>query len=301
MIDVQPILRKIQRALYNLRCKRVLDTAPLQIRDNGVTILSMVCHRDMIMYLVAAKSFYRRLGFGSFVIIDDGSLTPGDREILEYHLGLPRMIHKDVVSTLGCPKGGTWERLLKILDLTHSSYVIQLDADTLTLGSIEAVKNCVQENASFTLGTKEGQFFVSVTDAAESAQKVPGTHLQDVAERSLRHLRGSESLKYVRGCSGFAGFAKGSASREKAVEFSKQMTTLLSARWSEWGSEQVTSNYIVANSSKAAVLPYPAYCAYRTDSSLEGVEFLHFLGSARYERGVYSRLSRSIIDMLQHA
>src|ERR1039458_8290527 len=136
MIDTQSIRRKFQRTLHNLRCRGILKTAPLQIRDNGVKILSMVCHRDLIMYLVAAKSFYCKLGFGSFVVIDDGSLTAGDREILERHLSLPQIVHKDVVSTVGCPKGGTWERLLKILDLTHSSYVIQLDADTLTLGPI---------------------------------------------------------------------------------------------------------------------------------------------------------------------
>ena len=162
MIDMQPILRKFQRGLHDLRCRQILTTAPLLIRDNGVKILSMVCHRDLIMYLVAAKSFYKKLGFGSFIVIDDGSLTASDRKILEHHLSLREIIHKDVISTVGCPKGGTWERLLKILDLTNSSYVIQLDADTLTLGPIEVVKQCVQDNASFTLGTREGQFFVSV-------------------------------------------------------------------------------------------------------------------------------------------
>ena len=298
MIGVQPILRKFQRALHDWRCQEILKTAPLHTSDNGVKILSMVCHRDMIMYLVAAKSFHHKLGFGSFVIIDDGSLTKNDREILSRHLGLPQIIHKDVISTLDCPKGGTWERLLKILDLTFSSYVIQLDADTLTLGRMAAVIRCAQDNVSFTLGTKEGQFFVSTAEAAATANKAPGTHVQDVAERNLRQLTSSKPLKYVRGCSGFAGFAKGSASLELAVEFSKRMTTLLGARWNEWGSEQVTSNYVVANSLNARVLPYPAYCCYRTDSNPKGAEFLHFIGSARYERGVYSRLSQSVIKTL---
>ena len=76
------------------------------------------------------------------------------------------------------------------------------------------------------------------------------------------------------------------------------MTTLLDVRWSEWGSEQVTSNYIVANSPSAIVLPYPAYGAFRTDSGVEGVEFLHFIGKARYAAGVYGRLSQSIIKSL---
>ena len=149
MIDIQPILRRFQRAQNNARSRGILKTAPLQIRDNGVKILSMVCHRDIVMYLVAAKSLYQRLGFGSFIVVDDGSLTADDRQILTRHLN-PQIIHIDVISTAGCPKGGTWERLLKILDFTDASYVIQLDADTLTLGPIEDVRRCVQENVSFT-------------------------------------------------------------------------------------------------------------------------------------------------------
>jgi hypothetical protein len=277
-------------------CAGILDTAPLAIRPAPVKILSMVCHRDVILYLVAAKSFYRRLGQGSFVLIDDGSLTAADRAIFAAHLGGPQIVPIADVSTHGCPRGGTWERLIRILELARDDYVIQLDADTLTVGALADVRACVAANRSFTLGTNAGRDFVGAWDAAKSAQTKPGNHLQDVAERAMDRLRDARSLRYVRGCSGFAGFAKEGVRLELVRDFSAQMAVLLNERWTEWGSEQVTSNFAVANSANAMVLPYPAYGGFGDDPG--GLEFLHFIGSVRYDDGLYTRLSRAFIKSL---
>ncbi len=47
----------------------------------------------------------------------------------------------------GCQRGGTWERLLYLLDRSETEYAIQLDADTLTVGddADEAVRG-IQTN-----------------------------------------------------------------------------------------------------------------------------------------------------------
>ena len=92
----------------------------------------MVSHRDLIMYFVAIRSLYAQIGEGAIAIIDDGSLTAADTEILHRLLGGPQIIRADQIDTGACPRGGTWERLLHILDLSSSRYVIQLDSDTLT-------------------------------------------------------------------------------------------------------------------------------------------------------------------------
>ena len=56
-------------------CRRVLDLPPLEIREAPLTFVSMVSHRDLVMYLVAIRSLYAQIGEGTITIIDDGSLT----------------------------------------------------------------------------------------------------------------------------------------------------------------------------------------------------------------------------------
>ena len=100
-------------------CREVLGTRPLRIRPSNLRILSMVSHTDLIMYLVAVKSFYKRIGEGEIIIINDGSLTAADCEVLSDHLGSPKLIHITDVNTNGFPIGGCWERILTILDLLN--------------------------------------------------------------------------------------------------------------------------------------------------------------------------------------
>lgn len=73
------------------------------------------------------------------------------------------------------------------------------------------------------------------------------------------------------------------------------MSALLGARWSEWGTEQVSSNYVVANSPDARVLPYPKYACFDLDMDPERSAFLHFIGTHRFERGVYAALANRVI------
>ena len=54
------------------------------------------------------------------------------------------------------------------------------------------------------------------------------------------------------------------------------MTAELGSRWTEWGTEQVTSNYVVANSPEAMVLPYPKYACFDLNMDpAESVFLLH--------------------------
>src|SRR3546814_3798335 len=70
-------------------------------------------------------------------------------------------------------------------------------------------------------------------------------HIQGVVESILTQLRipDLEHPRYVRGCSGFAGFARGN-NRRIATAFSQAVSTLVGPqRWKEWGtrSEEHTS------------------------------------------------------------
>ena len=222
----------------------------------------MVSHVDLIMYLVAVKSFYKRVGEGKIIIINDGSLTPADCDVLSNHLGSPTFIHIADVDTGGFPKGGCWERILTILDLLNEFYVIQLDSDTLTRNDVPEVLECVHFNRSFTLGTGQGKKLVWLPEASKQARAFHGTHVQDEAERNFFRFPDAEHKRYVRGSAGFAGFAKGAQSRSAAAAFSQKMTEFIGKKWTDWGSEQVTSNYLVANAPEAVVLPHPKYACF---------------------------------------
>ena len=68
----------IKREKFNWKCKPILGTDPLNIEKDKVIILSMLQHSDIIMYLLAIKSFYQHFPRGEIVILNDGTLTDKD-------------------------------------------------------------------------------------------------------------------------------------------------------------------------------------------------------------------------------
>src|SRR5690348_10229871 len=125
--------------VHNRCIAEITDTPPVQTMDTGVMLFSMLRHSDVLMYLVAIKSVYSRLGPSLVTVLDDGSLTEMDRELLQAHLSGIRFLNINTVDTESFPKGGTWERLLSVINLTNDHYVIQVDADIVALGQLEDV------------------------------------------------------------------------------------------------------------------------------------------------------------------
>jgi hypothetical protein len=290
------IRRQLARTRFERQCRAVRASPPLRIVPAPLTILSMVSHADVVMYLIAIKSLYRRLGRGGILIIDDGSLTDADRALLTTHLSAPTIVALSTLATGPCPKGGTWERLVLILDRTAEEYVIQLDSDTLAVEGLDEVAECVEANRPFTLGTRMGQEFVSLREAGERIAGLAGDHVQMLAERAFGRFADADRRRYVRGSSGFAGFARGGFRRADLEAFSAEMTGLIGGdKWAEWGSEQVSSNYVVANSPHARVLPYPKYACFDLRMDPARSAFLHFIGTNRFDRGVYAALANRVM------
>lgn len=105
---------------------------------------------------------------------------------------------------------------------------------------------------------------------------------------------------YVRGCSGFAGFAPSSITIEDIQSFSSAMENLLGpAKWSEWGSEQVTSNYLVANQPGANILPIDTYPFWKNGKNISNARLIHFFGTHRFESGQYIKSAKDIITDIQ--
>lgn len=294
------IYSRLKKKWFHLAARGICNTRQIKCDPNSnVLILSQLYPPDLIMYLLAAKSFSRFLSPREFVIIDD-KLSQKDRDLLCKHFEQIRFVSITEVSSTSCPKGGTWERLLSIAELSADHYVIQLDADTLTLSNPVEVLQCVCENRSFTLGTSSGKEITTLSRASQFASQHLSEHVQIQSELAMDKYPGSEALSYVRGCSGFAGFAAGYLKTSMVEDFSSNMISLLGAKkWAEWGSEQVTSNFLVANAPGAVILPVANYPFWAPGIDSGDAKLLHFVGTHRYHAGKYANLARSVIAELQ--
>jgi len=292
---------RVRRYRFAGACKGVLRAAPVALdASSNLVVLSQVQHKDVLLLLLAVKSFARQVRPRTVCVLNDGSLSANDRAVLREHIPGVNLLELAEFRSAICPPGGTWERLLAIASLVRDHYVIQLDSDTLTIGLIEEVRHCIERQSAFALGTWNNQKIETMRERCETARKLAhqtDSHVQVVAEANLDKLDDFESLRYVRGCSGFAGFARQSFTREFVEAISGQMQAAIGAKWSEWGSEQVMSNIVIANIPNAIVLPHPKYAdCHKMQPAV--TEFIHFIGSCRFDDGNYARLGAQLIARL---
>lgn len=301
------VLRKVREYRFLRACHAVLLTPPARVREDGVVIFSMIGTKVLLPYLVAAKSFHAQLGRGRFAILDDGTLSQTDKAVLAYHLGNPVITPIAAVRTGPCPRGGTWERLLTILDLRKADYVIQLDSDIVALGPVPEINAAIDAGRSFTLRGEEGAEIVPLrgmtgrTGNARNASNARRQHVQSAIEQAMACVQivGRPDLRYVRGCSGFAGFAPSEEGRVLAEGFSQEAVRLLgSEHWAEWGSEQVTSSFVIANEPDAILLPYRRYLNFWNEPVSAEAALVHFIGTYRYHCGAYLAAARRAIASL---
>lgn len=294
--------RDWHKARFEAVARRVFDTPPLQMTGDSPIFVSQLRERDVAAYLLAIKSLYRRIGSGRVCVLNDGSLTADSRVLLAQHLPALDVVDISTIDTGPCPRGGTWERLCKIIELSQERYVIQVDADTLTVADVPEVRECWKQRVPFLLGTGAG---LAVSTAAEVAEMVQGwikrygwsdLSLSVEAEAALGRLPNPHGVAYVHASSGFAGFAPGMIKLKDLYKFSGYMTDLIGPeRWHAWGSEQIASNYVLANVPGAVVLPYRRYACVEPGTPVEGRVFLHFLGTYRYEKPSYRHGARRVL------
>ncbi len=288
---------------HNGVCRPILDTGPIIPAEDGLIIFSMIGTKVLLPYLVAVKSLWHQLRRGRIMILDDGSLTDADKAILNHHCATPEIISINGIDCGKFPVGGTWERLLTILDRRSDDYIIQLDSDTVTIGALDEVQAAIRANRSFTLlGGPECE--VGLLSCHDFTQKFcpdgpKGEHIQYVMEANMATLPHAQSWCYIRGCSGFTGFAKRDSDRHLAAEFASAMEALLDRKAMHiWGTEQVTSSFLIANEQDPLLLPYARHMNYWGEPWQDDMRFLHFVGAHRYTRSAYRDTTRSVLDNL---
>ena len=280
--------RKLWYWRFNRAISGILDTPPLVLQDAPWTFVSMVSPRDVPMYVLSMKAFYRRVGQGRAIAIIDRDTPQDSLETMRRHIqGIEFKVLEDI-ETGPCQRGGTWERILHILDLAEDRYIVQIDADVLAVADdVSEVVACMEANQAFT--TADRHVLHSMRDAAELARGIQGNYIGEVSERLFDQYPGHETLRYVRGSSGLAGFARGGFPRSEMERFHREMEKLVGeTRWKEWGTEQCASNFAVANSPGAVVLPYPAYASYAGTTPHPDTKCFHFIGTWRFDNGVFA-------------
>ena len=284
--------------MHHHRIAAIERSPQLQAQATGLMYLSQICHRDVRSWLVAIKSVSHAVGPGEFTVLDDGSLTKNDYQLLRRHVEGLRILPNAAVPMEGCPTGGCWERLMAILTLRSNYYVVQVDADLVAKLPLSEVTAAIAANRAFTLSGEQGVAVTTAREAAERARLVKYAHVQVAAEQLLDRIPGSNELRYARGCAGFAGFPR-SVSPSTITAFSDFMRRNLGDLWNVWGSEQVASNFLIANSgTDPLLLPWDRFPAFGLSRDISRAALIHFVGSHRYAGGVYTRMSKAAIRRL---
>jgi hypothetical protein len=251
-------------------------------------------------YLLAIKSIYLRIKEGSIFIIDDGSLTGNDLALLREHFSDVTFIRAKDVDTGQCPTGGTWERLNVIATLAKDFYVVQVDSDLLAIKPLPEIIDAFNRNIAFTQSGEPSSKFIDFEEASTNAYAQAGDHIQVLAERALAAVKLPHGRRYVRGCSGFAGFPRGMDLQPVVQAFSVQMANLIGQdTWSKWGSEQVTSNYVIANCQGAMLLDPWLYLVHWAGRDSSSARLIHFVGTFRHRFGTYVREAKRVVAELE--
>jgi hypothetical protein len=284
---------RFDRAVQALRA-----TPPTPRGQAPFATLSMVRSRDVLPYLMAIKSFAHFAGPERIVLIADPTLTEEDRRLVRRHVPHVEILAAESFRHPALPQGGTWERLAAIAALNDECSIVQLDADTLTFGHPTEVVEAACAGRTFVIRSEAGVEIVDLGSASRdgACRQARTGHIQAAAEARLAELPGSESLRYVRGCSGFTGFGRGALTPHRLYEVSAHMRAIHGPRWDEWGTEQVTSNLLAASATGAFMLPHPRYC--NADSLAASTIFVHYIGYVRFRTRDYERRARQMIRQL---
>jgi len=289
------VLQEINKIHFNYTATGILNTSPIEYKyDNKVVIVTMVGHSTVNMYLVAIKSFILQFGYGSIEVINDGSLTNEDIDIIKYHIPNITFFNAVDVDTLTCPTYISWKRLLRIAELAKNSYVIQLDSDTVSLAALIDIHDKVQANEGFLIGSERWSKGVDVNFLNIIVSYWKNNHVQARAEEIFKDIEFfSDGTKYLRACAGFCGYPKNFASTSEIENLSSQIEEKIGKKWHEWGSEQTATMCLISKTPNASVLPWPKYQNFMeplANGTIHSASFIHFIGSNRYKKGMYRNL-----------
>jgi hypothetical protein len=292
---INRIRTDIIKALYRRSIHQILQTPPLKPGNLPFIALSMVHQRDVLSYLVAIKSFAMHTHPARVVIVCDPTIGDQEKAIFKTHIPHAELREATDFQDPRIPKGGAWERLSAITQYSPEAYVVQLDADTVTTAAIPEIVAAITRQQGFVIRDNPDQGIEPLAQTAQRARHWPSVHVQAIAEQVMVDA-GVKGRFYIRGCSGFTGFASDKMLGEEFFDFAVKMHKKIGDVWTTWSSEQVTSNYLVANQTNTIPLPPNKYASAKHMTS--EAAFIHFIGSERYKNRSYEKTSLAVIPKL---
>ncbi len=298
------LVQRWNKLLFDRNSRRIRTTRPLAYQtDDNIVVASMVGSASLDMYLIAIKSFMKNFGDARVEAINDGSLSADDLEILRHHIPGISISNASEVDTHSCPSYSSWKRLFRIVELSQSAYVVQLDSDIIATGPLAEVYNCARDNRAFMIADGRWRETVHIDFMAAYAREWPQRHPQAMTERLMQQLSWfSAGDTYLRGCAGFAGYPRGSLSVDRVIRLSSEIEALIGAEvWRDWGSEQTATNCLLSKTPSPCVLPWPRYQNYlfpRDNGNVEATALIHFIGSSRFADSRYRQLMKQLIKQM---
>lgn len=294
--------RRVKKYMLNHTLKSVLDTPAVDaIQDADVVLVTQLQSSDLLAYLVAVKSVLRNFESAAVKVVSDG-LSEDDKKLLSTHIRHIEFKSIDDVDTDGLPRGGCWERLVTMIKESQHRFALQVDSDIVAPGPLPLLADYVKNNTAFALANKVNTGVLTLSEVSEWILQHEGPeigHVQKAAELNLAKLPNPDTRKYAKATAAFAGFPKGECRLDDLKQFSLEMEAMLGVKeWKAWGSEQVASNYIIANCKKAEILPYPDYVNHNPDRYPEEGKLFHFYGTYRFHGGRYREQAKRTIASL---
>jgi len=106
---------KLNRYRFYEACKQIFVTAPVTATTTEpVAVLTQLQHKDVILFLLAIKTFAKHIPLAKVFIINDDSLNNDDLITLRKHIPIADFYDAKQFAESAYPTGGTWERLLAI-------------------------------------------------------------------------------------------------------------------------------------------------------------------------------------------
>ncbi|MBN1378515.1 MAG: hypothetical protein JXA04_04710 [Gammaproteobacteria bacterium] len=260
----------------NFIFRKILKTRPLPCKPTSdVNYISLVCHRDVNICLLAVKSFLRFYDNVRVTLQDDGSLTPGDITKFEHHIpGVAVLSRSDADKKI--------ERLLnqELFDMrSHDvSFLKLLDVNLLFDGR----KIVADSDILFLRRPTEIIDWIETKNAPPFYHQVLNANKAFEAQLQRINHRLGTTLTELDYCSGFIGF-----NDSFSVEEMTRVARVLNNISKVWGLEQnIYALLLKERSSMLNPSRYTAIIEKTAPALVENACMIHFVGKLKHKQYV---------------
>jgi hypothetical protein len=306
---------QLRKRLNNFRFRRstqgIYNTPPTPCDPVAAcTIHTMLGQAELLMYLVAIKSFLRFGPAARVAAHSDGSLTGVDENYLRVHVPGIRVVTAKEADERAKnelnpflsewrARDASWRRVIDTELWCETPRRMIIDSDILTFRRPDAVLDWIAGGG----GTRPLMF--GSTDPEPAGPIPEGTgkrHIQNIFRERLAQFaaeaKGPAEF-YQGGTSGYYGCTRELSLSE--VERLIRAGLAAGVPMAEWGGEQCLVVYVLSSSDPIQLdnRKYFNFAPETMDWLNQGA-VAHFYGTFRFYRGVYHRLAAEVVRELKH-